>query len=61
MELIQSRTDNILIDAEVLITEVVPSTESKRVYRRAIRELIDWYEHRGEKTFDKAAVYRYRS
>lgn len=61
MELIHSRSDNVLTAAEILISDVVPSTESQRAYRRAIRELIDWYEHRGEKTFDKATVHRYRS
>jgi site-specific recombinase XerD len=61
MELIRSQNDNVLLDAEVLIGHVVPSTESKRAYRRAIRELIDWCECRKERTLDKSVVQRYRS
>jgi site-specific recombinase XerD len=61
MELIPLPTTNVLLQAEVLITHAVTSSESQRAYRRAIRDLIDWCERRGEKEFDKAVVYRYRS
>jgi site-specific recombinase XerD len=61
MDLIRLRKENVLLEAEVLISHVVPSNESKRAYRRAIRELIDWCEHRNETGLDKAAVSRYRS
>jgi site-specific recombinase XerD len=61
MELTRSQLDNVLVHAELVMGHVVPSEESKRAYRRAIRELITWWQHRHETQFDKTLIYRYRS
>jgi site-specific recombinase XerD len=52
---------DVLADADLLLSDVVASTESKRAYRRAIRELAEWCRHRQETAFDKALINRYRS
>lgn len=61
MDLIHRSTDTVLAYAEVLICNTVVSTESKRAYRRAIRELIEWCEHRRETQLNKAVVSCYRA
>jgi site-specific recombinase XerD len=52
---------DVLADAHLLISDVVSSTESKRAYKRAIRELMEWCGYRQETVFDKALINRYRS
>jgi site-specific recombinase XerD len=61
MDLTRLPTNTVLAKAELLISDVVASGESKRAYRRAVRDLVDWCVRRQETDFDKEVIYRYRN